>query len=795
MKMNRYQENGLNITVYRGISLLLALCLLLPLLPAAFASDADLASVGASSAGDKPGHISPSTLKVYVKLSSATNIFTGDPANPSRTETVSAGSVLQLVDKKYYTDGAINYFCLYYGNTIWSVPAAQVYQSILSDAQLADYITGTLWKTTSFVPLNKDLNLLGDVQVHSLQMALSRLGHYSGALDGNFGAGTESAVRNFQRANKLDVDGRAGPITQALLYPMALNANNSNSNNNNNNSGTSNASSIGTLKTTVSVNLRQRATTKSPRLAIVLRNLTLNYYETTTVSGITWYHVAYAGRTGWLMGSFVNASGSGGGGGGGGGSSEVQIGTVTIILPGTRVRQTPNGTKTGTVLAKGSVVPLMGQPSSVVGYNWYPIRTSGGLRGYVRGDCCKATFDGGGGSGGGGGGIAPSSSKTYIEIGSGGLNVFTAKEKPTSGFENIPAGYVIQLVSTTTYTENGIEYCSLYYYSKVYNAVYSEVKGWIKNDDWLANHLIGIWKSAYTAALKHDMNLVGDVRVHAAQLALSVLGFYTGPLDGNFGSGTESAVRNYQRKNNLTVDGSIGPKTWDKLFPAAIAAYGGGGGGGGGGGVATEFGNIISIEMARWDGDGIHLLPKQAFATLLDVKTEKVFTAYRWSGPGHADCVPATAADTKTMCDIVGFPYNPSRPSNDQLSKIKGDTKNNNTNYTWPDFRNAWGGGIDVKSNWDHRPALLNVNGRVFCVSLFGWPHGFDGTSGICTNTFASGSNKGKKFFEVNNYYGMFCVHFVDSRTTGTNVVSQAHQDAIKVAYNYAKGRWPSLIK
>jgi len=794
MKINRYQESGLNITARRGISLLLAICLLLSLLPAAFATDAQLNAAGASYAGDNPDKISPSAPKVYVKLPQATEIFTGATPGSGRTETVGSGTVLQLVANKYYTAGGVNYYCLYYDNIVWSAQAGKVYQGILSDAQLTDYITGTLWKASSFTSLNKDLYLLGDVRVHGLQMALSRLGHYPGALDGNFGSGTESAVRNFQRANKLDADGRAGPITQALLYPMALNSNN-NSNSNSNSSNTSNA---GTLKTTASVNLRQKATTKSPRLAIVPRNLTLNYYETTTVSGITWYNVVYANLTGWLMGSFVNASGGGGGSsggsgsGGGGGNAGVQIGTVTIILPGTRVRQTPNGTKTGVVLAKGSTVPLMGQPSSAAGYNWYPIRTSSGLFGYVRGDCCKAAFDGGGGSSGGG--ITPSANKTYIKTG-GGLSVFTTKEKPTSGLIGVPANQVIQLVSTATYTSGGKDYCSLYYNNVIYNAVYAEVSGWIMTNDELTSYLTEIlWRAGYTASLKQELNLVGDVRVHAAQFALSVLGFYTGPLDGNFGSGTESAVRNYQRKNNLTVDGSIGPKTGDKLFPAAIKAYGGSSGGGGGGGVTTEFGNIISIEKASWttvDGGSTSLFRKNTYATVLDCGTGRVFRVFRWSGGSHADCVPADSSDTKTMCEIVTFPYNSSAPTAAQLNLIKGDTVNNNSTYTWPDFKNKWGGGKDIGSAWDRRPALLNVDGRVFCISIYGWPHGFNGTDSFSKAKFPDGT----LFYSRNNYYGMICIHFPGSTTHTSNKEDADHKKAIDNAYNYAKGRWPTLMK
>ena len=42
--------------------------------------------------------------------------------------------------------------------------------------------------------------------------------------------------------------------------------------------------------------------------------------------------------------------------------------------------------------------------------------------------------------------------------------------------------------------------------------------------------------------------------------------FYKGPIDGDFGGGTESAVKAFQKVNKLTVDGIIGSITWNALF-------------------------------------------------------------------------------------------------------------------------------------------------------------------------------------------------------------------------------------
>lgn len=37
-------------------------------------------------------------------------------------------------------------------------------------------------------------------------------------------------------------------------------------------------------------------------------------------------------------------------------------------------------------------------------------------------------------------------------------------------------------------------------------------------------------------------------------------------VDGDFGSATEKAVKNFQKKYGLTVDGKVGPETWTALF-------------------------------------------------------------------------------------------------------------------------------------------------------------------------------------------------------------------------------------
>ena len=49
--------------------------------------------------------------------------------------------------------------------------------------------------------------------------------------------------------------------------------------------------------------------------------------------------------------------------------------------------------------------------------------------------------------------------------------------------------------------------------------------------------------------------------VKQVQEKLKRWGYYNGSVDGIYGSKTQTAVRNFQKKNGLTVDGIAGPKT------------------------------------------------------------------------------------------------------------------------------------------------------------------------------------------------------------------------------------------
>ncbi len=54
------------------------------------------------------------------------------------------------------------------------------------------------------------------------------------------------------------------------------------------------------------------------------------------------------------------------------------------------------------------------------------------------------------------------------------------------------------------------------------------------------------------------------------QTRLKTLALYNGPLDGEFGGGTEAAIKAFQKSNKLEIDGQVGAITWKALFNRKI---------------------------------------------------------------------------------------------------------------------------------------------------------------------------------------------------------------------------------
>lgn len=63
-----------------------------------------------------------------------------------------------------------------------------------------------------------------------------------------------------------------------------------------------------------------------------------------------------------------------------------------------------------------------------------------------------------------------------------------------------------------------------------------------------------------------EVGSVGSA-VKDLQAMLSLMGYYSAEIDGNYGDATSDAVMKFQNDAGLTADGVVGPATWQRLLP------------------------------------------------------------------------------------------------------------------------------------------------------------------------------------------------------------------------------------
>ena len=79
-----------------------------------------------------------------------------------------------------------------------------------------------------------------------------------------------------------------------------------------------------------------------------------------------------------------------------------------------------------------------------------------------------------------------------------------------------------------------------------------------------ALNILVICLAQTASAVTYQRGSSGSV-VKQIQTKLKNWGYYSGEVDGVYGSATERAVKSFQQKNGLTVDGKVGPQTQQAL--------------------------------------------------------------------------------------------------------------------------------------------------------------------------------------------------------------------------------------
>lgn len=481
--------------------------------------------------------------------------------------------------------------------------------------------------------------------------------------------------------------------------------------------------------------------------------------KTKKANGYYWYNVTYNGDTGYIRSDCVSVL------------SPEQINayingqplptatpTPTPVPKATNyiqttldkvwLRESPS-TKAGTIgqVAQGAVFKYDSKVK-VSGVDWYKL-TVAGNECYIRGNCAKIMTDAeynaylnsqpt----------VKPTATPTAVpDLSTLSTTFITTMEKVIVRAEGKASGKQLGIIYTqgksgkitgATSKDNGVTW---------YGVSISGLNGWIRGD--LIRILTKTEEAEYNKTGDPDakpeasyttlqLGSTGDA-VLKLQNRLVELGYMSSvQVNSIFDSNTSNAISRYQEDNGLVVDGIATALTQHSLYGTKEAS-------------TTTNGSSTTVtlhkpELIDWYTGGIqNIFYKGCIAVVTDVNTGISFKVKRWSGGSHADVEPLTAADTAAMCKI----YN-----------VKTAQE------------------ISDKDLYQRHPILVTIGNRSFAASMYGVPHNYPAGDTISDNDF----------------YGQFCIHFVNSKTHGSGVVDVAnskngwygHQEAIMDAYNNA---------
>lgn len=143
------------------------------------------------------------------------------------------------------------------------------------------------------------------------------------------------------------------------------------------------------------------------------------------------------------------------------------------------------------------------------------------------------------------------------------------------------------------------------------------------------------------------------------QQRLIDLGYLSGKADGQFGVQTYRALQAFQRANGLDVDGIAGAKTLAQLnnangrVPTLAPSTTTPGQSGNGSGVGFQL-TASAVRYANWYSEVRARAKQYQYATIYDFSTGISWQVHMFSFGNHAEIEPLTAADTAKMNQAFG---------------------------------------------------------------------------------------------------------------------------------------------
>lgn len=199
------------------------------------------------------------------------------------------------------------------------------------------------------------------------------------------------------------------------------------------------------------------------------------------------------------------------------------------------------------------------------------------------------------------------------------------------------------------------------------------------------------------------------------QMRLKDLGYLNYKVTGYYGGATLDAIKYFQEKNGLRVDGVVGKETKSILYSgdAKRSTI-----------IASHIPDFLPVSRGRrssygrisdWFAEGQNIYPRGSTAKVIDLDTGTTFNMKRTGGNYHADVEPMSKEDTDKI-------------------------------------RQVWGGW-----SWSRRAVIVEIDGERIAASMHGMPHAYN-------------------YVSDNGMNGHVCIHFYKSRTHVHNREDTEHQ-------------------
>ena len=333
--------------------------------------------------------------------------------------------------------------------------------------------------------------------VKRLQQRLKDLGYLTGSADGDFGAATEQAVRDFQAANGLSVDGKAGTRTIEKLYSSSAKKKTSSSSSSSSSSGSSSSSSSSSASSSYTngkTDIYLQLGSSGSQVKILQNRLIVLGYLSGTADG------EFAETTQAAVIAFQERN---------------SIYADGIAGPTTLTKLYSDSAKKASSVVGHLGSLREGTTGSAVRSLQQNLKTLGYYTGSVDGD-----------------------------YGSGTTAAVTAFQQSSGLKADGIAG------------------------KATLNAIYAALNGGSSggSSSGSSSSPDNYGKTASSNGYTTITTGSNSSNVTALQSALQATGYYSGSVDGSYGSGTEAAVEAYQRAAGLRVTGMAGPTTQRLLY-------------------------------------------------------------------------------------------------------------------------------------------------------------------------------------------------------------------------------------